>query len=281
MRLTHRRSILTIGLLTLPLLIISQQSSATELLVNGNFENVLYKANDYSLVAANTPIAGMVNVTTTGGLRNSTATIPGWGTTVYSTTALVPIIEVWNGSFNSPSQGPGAYNGVQYAEMNSYAAGSLVQSIANGAPGDQLYLSFAHSDRGGDSVSSQMRVTLFDLGANGTFDSVLATPGSPNPTLGGDDAFLMNYLITAGAYNSALSPLKNNWTQYEISATATTTNNMVLAFQAVVNGSTGNFLDSVSLNTTSIGGTSVLPEPSTLTLASLGIGALLTKRRKH
>jgi hypothetical protein len=257
------------------------RAQSTELLVNGGFDNVQYATNNFSQVRGNAPLAGITNVNTALGLINSPTTlIPGWGTSVFSTTASAYVIEVWNGTFNSPSEGPRAYGGTQYAEMNSHAAGTLTQTIGNLAPGSPLYLSFAHSDRGADATSSSMRVTLFDLGANGTFDSVVATPGSSNAVLGGDDSFLIDQFIGPTTYNAGATPIGSNWNFHEFQTSSVTNNNMMLAFQSVTSGTTGNFLDSVSLNTSPAASVSA-PEPSTLALISmLSFSIGLVRRRK-
>lgn len=239
-------------------------AGGTELIVNGSFDEVAYSANTFNWVTANAAMAGMAPVSGTNQTL-LTPVIPGWATTVVTPTGNTPMIEIWNGNFGVPNSAPGPQAGIQYAEMNSTAPGTLLQPITNLAPGSQLYLSFWHSDRGGDTVPSQMRVTLWDLGANGTFDSILATPTNTNAVLGGDDQFLVDALIGPETFNSNASPLASNWKFHEYATTALTNHNMVLTFQSVTSGTLGNFLDTVSLNTVS-----AAPEPGTLALLALG-----------
>jgi hypothetical protein len=258
----------------------AQAQGSLELITNGGFDATAYTTNNVNYILGNAPMAGMTPITGVA-LATVGPVISGWATTA-NNSAGVPTVEVWNGTFNSPSQGPRAYNGAQYAEMNSSAAGTLLQQITNVAPGSPLYLSFAHSDRGGDTLASTMRVTLWDLGANGAFNSNLATPGSSNAVAGGDDSILIDQLITATAFASGATPITNNWTFHEFQAPATTSNNMVLTFQSVTTGTTGNFIDSVSLNTTSqvSGGSVSAPEPCTLMLITVGGVFMARSRRK-
>ena len=252
--------------------------AGTELITNGGFENTVGATNNYTMFQAAALPSNFAAVNGTYGVNYNSTVISGWQTTSVDTAvSSTPVIEVWNGNFGVNSMSAGAYSGSQYAEMNSVSAGTLFQDIANQAPGAPLYLSFTHSDRGSDGVSSQMRVTLWDLGADGVFNSTLATAGSPNAVAHGDDSFLVNQLITATDYNASAGSA--NWSIYNYSTAATTSNRMLLTFQSVVGGGSGNFLDNVSLNTTSIGA----PEPSSL-CSMLGggawlAGALLRRRR--
>jgi hypothetical protein len=247
-------------------------SAQTELITNGGFEQVLVPTDSYALLSAPTLPAEFTPVpgpNQGGTIANSI----GWMTTAYDPVHDSYPIEVWNGGFLVPSQSSGPYSGSQYAEMNSITASTLFQPIANQAPGSQLYLSFAHQSR--DVVSSSMHVTLYDLGANGVFESQFATPTSAL-TLGGDDGILIDQLIGPATYDSANGFA--NWSFNQFQTLSLTNNNMLLAFQSVTAGAAGNFIDNVSLNTVPA---APVPEPSgaVIIMAATGI-AILSRRRR-
>ena len=246
-------------------------SAQTELITNGGFEQVLIATDGQTLLQAPTlpaqftPVPGI-------DFGGPTGTSVGWMTTAYDPVNDYYPIEIWNGAFLVPSESSGPYSGSQYAEMNSISGSTLFQPIANQAPGSQLYLSFAHQSRG--AVSSSMHVTLYDLGANGVFDSQFATPTSAL-SLGGDDGILIDQLICPATYDSANGFA--NWSFNQFQTLSLTNNNMLLAFQSITPGSVGNFIDNVSLNTVPA---APVPEPSgsMLILVATSIATLARRR---
>ena len=247
-------------------------SAQTELITNGGFEQVLIATDGQTLLQAPTlpaqftPVPGI-------NFGGPSGTSVGWMTTAYDPANDFYPIEIWNGNFGAPAESYGPYSGSQYAEMNSISGSTLFQPIANQAPGSQLYLSFAHQSRG--AVSSSMHVTLYDLGANGVFDSQFATPTSAL-SLGGDDAILIDQLIGPATYDSANGFA--NWSFNQFQTLSVTNDDMLLAFQSVTPGSYGNFLDNVSLNTVPA---APVPEPSgsLLVLAAASMATMARRRR--
>jgi hypothetical protein len=274
MKSSHRHaSHITIVACFLAMVFTSQSVSAqTELITNGGFEQVLIATDTQTLLQAPTLPAQFIPVPGIN-FGGPTGTSVGWMTTAFDPANNYYPIEIWNGGFLVPSESSGPYSGSQYAEMNSISGSTLFQPIANQAPGSQLYLSFAHQSRG--AVSSSMHVTLYDLGANGVFDSQFATPTSPL-TIGGDDAILIDQLIGPATYDSANGFA--NWSFYQFQTLSLTNDDMLLAFQSVTPGSIGNFLDNVSLNTVPA---APVPEPSGALLIMTATGMATLRRRRR
>lgn len=95
-------------------------------------------------------------------------TIPGWKTTDSA-------FEIWSSGF----LGVTSYEGVQFAELNAFNAGTLYQDVAGIAAGVRVGFQFAHRGRAGVDT---MTFTLTDLGsdnlaggAGGAADTVLFT----------------------------------------------------------------------------------------------------------
>lgn len=216
--------------LTAVALALALLSSAKADLINGGFE---------------LPVAGLNSNT-------YPTTIPGWQTTDSS-------FEIWGSGF----LGVSAYEGIQFAELNAYNAGTLFQDVAGIATGSRVGFQFAHRGREGDDT---MNFLLTDLGINGISG-------------GGDDTVLFTKNYTDG--NTA-------WGFYDASvesAIYSLGNTVRFSYTAVssVGGiSYGNFLDAANFGV-GVGGVPTNSVPDTAsTLAMLGgamIGLAALRRR--
>lgn len=168
------------------------------------------------------------------------AQVPGW-----ETTDPTGIIEIWRDT-PANSSIPLAYQGNQYAELNSFSAATLYEDVAGIAAGQFVGYELAHRGRDGVDV---MRLDIIDLGSDNT-------PG------GATDTTLFSRQFSSG--NTA-------WSFYSQGNVATTLGNSIrFAYTAVSSAGTitnGNFLDSVAFG---VGvGTNSVPAP----LPILGAGA--------
>lgn len=168
--------------------------------------------------------------------------VPGWNTTDTSTNNP---IEIWR---DTPSNGsiPLAYEGNQYAELNSFQAATLYQDIAGISAGQLVGYELAHRGRDGVDV---MQLDIIDL-------------GSDNAPGGVADTTLFSRQFSNG--NTA-------WSFYSQGNVATTLGNSIrFAYTAVSSASTisnGNFLDAAAFG---VGvGVNTVPAP----LPILGAGA--------
>ena len=197
-------------------------SSAKAGFINGGFES---------------PVAGP-------GTNTYPVTIPGWQTTDTS-------FEIWGSGFN----GVPAYEGIQFAELNAYIAGTLYQDVAGIAAGARVGFQFAHRGRLGVDT---MNFLLTDLGIDGIIG-------------GGNDTVLFTKDYSDGT---------STWGFYDASAESaiySLGNTVRFSYTAVVSvggASYGNFLDAADFGV-GVGGVPATSVPDTAsTLALLG-GAIL------
>ncbi len=205
-------------------------SSAKAGFINGGFES---------------PVAGP-------GTNTYPTTIPGWKTTDSS-------FEIWGSGFG----GVPAYEGIQFAELNAFIAGTLYQDITGISAGARVGFQFAHRGRLGVDT---MNFLLTDLGIDGL--------------LGGNDdtvLFTKNYSDGTSA-----------WGFYDASAESaiySLGNTVRFSYTAVVSvggPSYGNFLDAADFGE-GVGGvpTNSVPDTaSTLALLSVSFLGLAGLRRR-
>ena len=136
----------------------------------------------------------------------------------WNTTATDNKIEVWNNGF----QGVPSFSGKQFIELNGTQAATLYQDISV-IPGGLITLSFAHRGRSG---IDKMEVQIGAI--NGTFTS-LGTYSDNNTAWG---FYTVNYTVPA-----------NSPTTLRLKFTPISSSNNDLSF--------GNFLDAISIKTTS------------------------------
>jgi hypothetical protein len=180
------------------------------------------------------------------GLNSNTypTTIPGWQTTDSA-------FEIWGSGF----LGTTAFEGIQFAELNAYIAGTLFQDITDISAGSRVGFQFAHRGRGGIDT---MNFLLTDLGS----DNLLG---------GGDDTVLFTKDYTDGGAA---------WGFYDASGEAaiySLGNTVRFSYTAVSSAggaSVGNFLDAADFGV-GVGGvpTSSVPDTAS-TLALLGVSLL-------
>ena len=216
--------------LTAVALALALLSSAKAGLINGGFESPNYGP----------------------GTNSYPVTIPGWQTTDRT-------FEIWgSGFFGVP-----AYEGIQFAELNAYIAGTLFQDVAGITAGSRVGFQFAH--RGREGVDT-MNFLLTDLGINGIVG-------------GGDDTVLFTKNYSDGT---------SAWGFYDASAESAiySLGNMVrFSYTAVVSvggASFGNFLDAADFGV-GVGGvpTNSVPDTaSTLALLGSAILGLAALRRR-
>jgi hypothetical protein len=188
------------------------------------------------------------------GTNTYPVTIPGWHTNDSS-------FEIWGSGF----QGVPAYEGVQFAELNAFIAGTLYQDVANIGAGSRVGFQFAHRGRAGIDT---MRFTLTDLGA----DQVIG---------GGDDTVLFTNVYADGT---------SAWGFYDASVLTpiyALGNTVRFAYTAIEfsSSSVGNFLDAADFGV-GRGGVPIeipgVPDAfSTLGLLGIGLGALITASRRR
>jgi hypothetical protein len=190
-------------------------------LINGGFES--YPAQSYSFFQGTDPYSG-------------------WATTANDNT-----LEIWS----SWTEGVPAYEGNCFAELNAYEPSTLYQIVSGLPAATNVNWHFAHRGRWGTDT---MRLTITDLGANGTWDGGV-----------GDDTTLFTDLFSAD---------DTAW-QVHYGSVAALGNDTRFAFEAVsaAGGPTiGNLIDFCGF------GTSVVPAPGAMVL--LGFGVLFGVRRR-
>ena len=145
--------------------------------------------------------------------------VPGW-----DTSDSTGKIEIWVGGSTLPL----AYQGNQYAELNSFSAATLFQDVAPIAVGNLVGYELAH--RGRDGLDT-MRLDIIDLGTDNT-------PGGVGPAA---DTTLFSRQFTTG--NTA-------WGFYSQANVATTLGNTIrFSYTAISSAggiTTGNFLDATA-----------------------------------
>lgn len=177
-------------------------------------------------------------------------TIPGWHTNDSS-------FEIWGSGF----LGVSAFEGVQFAELNAFIAGTLYQDINGIGAGSRVGFQFAH--RGRDQVDT-MRFTLTDLGADGV--------------LGGED----DTILYSGVYSDGTQA----WGYYDasgVSAIYALGNTVRFSYTAVEfsSGSVGNFLDAADFGVGVGGVPASAPDAgSTLSLVGISLGLMAWASRR-
>ncbi len=177
--------------------------------------------------------------------------VPGW-----STTDSTGQIEIWVGGSGLPP----AYQGNQYAELNSFSAATLFQDVAAIPAGSLVGYELAH--RGRDGLDT-MRLDIIDLGS----DNVL---GGVGPAA---DTTLFSRLFSDG--NSA-------WGFYSQGNVARTLGNSIrFSYTAISSAggiTTGNFLDAAAFG---VGvGSSAVPGPLPLMGAAVSFAFSRRLRRR-
>ncbi len=204
--------------------------SANAGFINGGFES---------------PVAG-------AGTNTYPTSIPGWKTTDSS-------FEIWGSGF----YGVPAYEGIQFAELNAFIAGTLYQDVTGVAAGSRVGFQFAHRGRAGVDT---MNFLLTDLGLDGLLG-------------GGDDTVLFTKNYSDGT---------SAWGFYDASAESAiyslgnTVRFSYTAVDSVGGPSYGNFLDAADFGV-GVGGVpadSVPDAASTLGLVSASILGLACLRRR-
>jgi hypothetical protein len=196
-------------------------------LINGGFES---------------PVAGP-------GSNTYPTSIPGWKTTDSS-------FEIWGTGF----LGVPAYEGIQFAELNAYIAGTLYQDVAGIAAGARVGFQFAHRGRSGNDI---MNFSLTDLGVD-------------NVAGGGNDTVLFSKNYTDGV---------SAWGFYNASAEAAiyamgnTVRFSYTAIYAVGGASVGNFLDAADFGV-GVGGVPAPDGGPSVALLGLVIASLAALRRR-
>ncbi len=186
------------------------------------------------------------------GSNSYPGSIPGWSTTDSS-------FEIWGSGFN----GVPSYEGVQFAELNAYIAGTLYQDVPGIAAGARVGFEFAHRGRAGLDT---MRFTLTDLGQDGS-------PGGAGVNA---DTVLFTKDYTDGT---------SGWGFYDASGEApiyALGNTVRFSYQAVSAAggiSVGNFLDAADFGV-GVGGVPTPEAGSTLMLLGCGCLALAGWMRK-
>lgn len=180
--------------------------------------------------------------------------IPGW-----ETTATDNMIEIWLSGF----LGVEAYEGDYLAELNANQVSTLYQDVTGIEAGSSIGFEFAHRGRRGTDT---MRLTITDLGSDNLFG-------------GADDSTLFTNLYSDG---------NSQWGFYtgELAGDNISGNSIRFAYESVSaaggSKSVGNFLDAINFGVKPVdpGGSTAVPEPTTILLLGSGLIALVAYRRK-
>ncbi len=164
-------------------------------------------------------------------------TIPGWKTTDSS-------FEIWGTGFG----GVPSYEGIQFAELNAFIAGTLYQDLVGIGSGTPIGFEMAHRGRAGLDV---MNLTITDLGA----DNVPGGTGTNLDTI----LFTKNYTDGTSAWG-----FYDSSGEAPIVALGNTTRYAFKAVSAAGGISVGNFLDGVAF-----GEGVVVPEPGTMVAGAM------------
>lgn len=184
--------------------------------------------------------SGNANLITNGGFEEtallsngsnwqmSPTAAPGW-----STTSPDHQIEIWTDGF----MGVSAFEGTQFNEINANQKEAIYQDISGLASGLDIDFSFAHRGR---LTTESMRFTITDLGIDGLYGTA-------------DDTTLFSKIYSDGVAawgyytNAGAGPI------------LALGNTVRVAFEALTDGSYGNFLDAVEVNAAP----AQAPEPGT------------------
>jgi hypothetical protein len=175
------------------------------------------------------------------------ASVPGW-----ITTDVQNKIEIWVGGGSLPA----AYEGNQYAELNSFNDATLYQDV-DGIPAGRLVgYQLAHRGRNGVDV---MQLDITDLGADGLLDGV-------------NDTSLFSRQFSDGQV----------WGFYSQGAIATTLGNRIrFSYSAISsaggNKTIGNFLDAAAFGV----GVGQISVPAPLPMLGVGVAFGFSRRLRR
>lgn len=174
--------------------------------------------------------------------------VPGW-----QTTASDGKVELWSQGF----QGVSAHSGVQHAELNANHVSTLFQDVSGIPANATVGFSFAHRGRLGPDT---LELRISDLGT----DNLAGGTGSAADTI---------------LYNQQYTSPSGAWSHYSASniGNAALGNAVRFEFESVAASggvqTIGNFLDSVGFG---VG----VPEPASVSLASMILCAIIGTRRR-